>query len=99
MVASKHGGLPDLALFDFAVAQKCVDTVVLVELLASQRHTNGGGNALAQGAGTHVNARRIVHVWVTLKARVKRAESLKLLLGEEAALGQNAVERWGNVAL
>ena len=45
------------------------------------------------------NARSIVHVWVTLKARVERAESLKLLLGEEAALGQNAVERWGNVAL
>ncbi len=34
--------------------------VVLVELLASKRHTNSGRNALAQGAGAHINARRIV---------------------------------------
>ena len=42
VVAGKHSSLPDLALFDFAVAQQCVDAVVLVELLASQCHTNGG---------------------------------------------------------
>ena len=68
MVASKHSSLPDLALFNLAVAQKCVDAVVLVELLTSKRHTNSGRNALAQGTGAHINARSIVHVWVTLKA-------------------------------
>ena len=99
VVARKHGSLPDLALLDLAVAQKCVNAVVLVELLSSKRHTNGGRNALAQGTGAHVNARRIVHIWVTLKARVERAEGFELLLGEEAALGQNAVESWGNVTL
>ena len=99
VVAGKHGSLPDLALFNLAVTQECVDAVVLVELLASKRHANCGGNALAQGAGAHVNAGGVVHVWVTLKSRVERAESLELLLGEEAALSQNAVERWGNVTL
>ena len=99
VVTSKHGSLPDLTFFNLAVAQECVDAVVLVELLAGQRHANSGGNALAQGTGAHINARRVVHVWMTLKARVERAESLKLLLGEETALSQNAVERWGNVTL
>ena len=99
MVTCKHGSLPDLALFNFAVAQECVDAVVLVELLASKRHTNSGRNALTQGAGAHINARSIVHVWVTLKARVERTESLELLLGEETALSQNAVECRSNVTL
>ena len=99
VVASEHGSLPDLALFNLAVAQECIDAVVLVELLAGQRHANSGGNALAKGAGAHVNARSIVHVWVTLKARVERAESLELLLGEETALSQNAVKCRSNVTL
>ena len=68
MIASKHGSLPDLALFNLAVTQECVDAVVLVELLTRKRHTNSSRNALTQGTGAHVNARRVVHVWVTLKA-------------------------------
>ena len=42
MIAGEHGSLPDLALFNLAITQECVDAVVLVELLAGQRHTNGG---------------------------------------------------------
>ena len=99
VVTRKHGGLPDLTLFNLAVTQECVDAVVLVELLTRKRHTNSGRNTLAQGAGAHVNARSIVHVWVTLKARVERAESLKLLLGEETTLSQNAVKCRSNVTL
>ena len=99
MVTSKHGSLPDLTFFDFAVAQKRVDAVVLVELLARKRHANSGGNALAQRTGAHVNAGGIVHVWVTLKTRVERAEGFELLLGEETALSQNAVKCRSNVTL
>ncbi len=48
ILGSGHGGLPDLALGDLAVAQQGIDAVVLLCQLACQRHADGSGDALAQ---------------------------------------------------
>ena len=99
ILGSCHEGLPDLALFDLAVAQDGVDTVVLLVHLAGQSHANSSGDALTQRAGGHVNALDVVHLSVAGHVAVNAAEELQILLGEEAALCQDGIQSGGAVTL
>ena len=99
ILGSGHGGLPDLTLGDLAVAQQGIDTVVLLRQLACQRHADGSGDALAQGAGGHVDALDVTHVGVAGVMALDGAEELQILLREEAAQGQHRVQSRRAVAL
>jgi len=94
-----HHGLPDLALGQLAVAKNGVDAVVLVGLLAGQRHAGRHGNALAQGAGGHVDAGIIVHLDVAGHVALDAAEHFEVFHGEEAAQRQHGVDGGRAVAL
>ena len=99
VVVGKETGLPDLALGDLAVSQQAVDVHVLAQVLGALGHAHGGGDALAQGAGGHVDAGDGVHVGVTLEVAVNVAQGGQVLYGEEATEGQRRVEAGGRVAL
>ena len=99
MVAGEHGRLPDLPLLDLAIAEKGVDAPRPAERLGGEGHAHGGGHALAEAAGGHVDARGVVHVGVPLKTGPDVAQGRELLLGEEAPLGENRVEAGRAVAL
>ena len=94
-----HKGLPALALVQLAVAHDGVDAVVLVVELAAQGHANGGGDALAQGAGGHVHAPDVVHLYVAGHVAVDAAEHVQVVHGEEAPQRQNGIEGGAAVAL
>ena len=68
-------------------------------MLGGKRHSNRSGNALAERAGGHVNARGVVHIGVALQTAANMTERLELLLAEEPALGKHGVEGGGAVAL
>lgn len=99
VVVGKHSGLPHLALFNFAIAQNGIDTVVLVPQLTGQRHTAGGTDALTQRTGGKINAGGLIHIGVALQTGTDRAEGGQLLLGEEALFRQHSVQRRAGVTL
>ena len=99
LVAREHGGLPDLALLDLAVTKQAVGAIGIAPVLGGERHAHGSRDALAQGAGGHVDARGIVHVGVALKVAADMAQGLEVLLGEEATLGEGRIQRGSAVAL
>ena len=90
---------PHFPLLDLAIAEKGVDAPRPAERLGGEGHAHGGGHALAEAAGGHVDARGVVHVGVPLKTGPDVAQGRKLLLGEEAPLGENRVEAGRAVAL
>ncbi len=71
-------------LFNLAVAQECVDAVVLVELLASKRHTNSGRSALWGTSIAHIQRQEYRSCLGDPEGAVERAEGFELLLGEGA---------------
>ena len=99
LVAGKHGGLPDLALLALAVAQQGVGAIVVAPVLGGNGHTHGGGDALAERTGGHVDARGVVHVGMALQVAADVAQRLQVLLGEEPALGEHGVQTRRAVAL
>ena len=99
LVAGKHGGLPDLALLALAIAQQGVRAVSITPVLGGNRHAHGGGDALAQRAGGHIDARGVVHVGMTLQVAADMTQRLEVLLGEEPALGEHGVQTRSTVAL
>ena len=92
LVAGKHGGLPDLALLALAVAQQGVGAIVIAPVLGGNGHAHGGGDALAERTGGHVDARGVVHVGMALQVAADMAQRLEILLGEESALGEHGVQ-------
>ena len=68
-------------------------------MLGGNGHAHGGGDALAERTGGHVNARGVVHVGVTLQGAADVAQRLEILLGEESALGEHGVQTRRAVAL
>ena len=48
LVAGEHGSLPDLALLALAIAQQGVRAISIAPVLGGNRHTHGGGDALAK---------------------------------------------------
>ena len=92
LVAGKHGGLPDLAFLALTIAQQGVRAVSIAPVLSGNGHAHGGGNALAERASGHVDARGVVHVRVTLQVAANMAQRLEVLLGEEPALGEHGVQ-------
>ena len=98
-MGGEHGGLPDLALGQLAVAQQGVDVEVLPQVLGALGHPGGGGEALAQRAGGHVHAGDGVHVGVPLEEGVDVPQPGQLLHREVAPQRQGGVEPGGGVAL
>jgi hypothetical protein len=68
-------------------------------VLGGNGHAHGGGDALAERTGGHVNARSVVHVGMTLQVAADVAQRLKILLGEEPTLGEHSVQTRCTVAL
>ena len=89
---------PNLALFDFPVAQQSVNPVVFFVQFSRQRHAYSSGNPLPQRAGTHVHTWGAFHVRMALQHCSDMAELLKLALSKIAALRQSRIEPWGTVA-
>ena len=68
-------------------------------MLGGNGHAHGGGDALAERAGGHVDARGVVHVGMALQVAADVAQRLKILLGEEPTLGEHGVQTRRTVAL
>ena len=99
VVPGSHGCLPDLTLLQLTVAQHGVDVVVPAVHLAGLGHADRDRDAVAQGAGVHLNAGYLV-VRVADEARAVGAVGVhELGLVEVAAVGEDAVERLHRVAL
>ena len=98
-MGSEHGGLPDLAFLDLAVAHQGIDTEGLFKVLRALRHAAGHREALAQGTGGHIHAGDQVHVRMALKIGINVTEGGKILHREEAPVRQNGVETRRVVAL
>ena len=99
VVVGKHKGLPALALLDLAVTQQGVDVDVAALILGGQRHAAGGGNALTQAAGAHIDAGHGVHIGVALQIAVGVAQGGQVGNREEAALRKGGIQAGGAVAL
>ena len=74
VVGGEHGGLPDLALFAFAVAQHGENGVVLAVQAQARGHAGGDGQALAQASGADLNAGAQVAVRMALEAGTQLPE-------------------------
>ena len=68
-------------------------------MLGGNRHAHGGGDALAERAGGHIDARGVVHVGMTLQVAADMAQRLEILLGEEPTLGEHGVQARSAMAL
>ena len=99
VVVGGHGGLPDHALLDLAVAQHDIGHVVLVVELARQGHTHAHGQAVAQGAGGHVDAGHLVHVRVALENGVILTQGVEDGRVKVAPAGQRRVQHRAGVPL
>ena len=95
----RHGGLPDLALVQLAVAQQGVDPVVGLVHLPGQGHAHRRRDTLAQRAGGHVHPGDKAHLRMAGEVAVELAEVLQVLYGEKAPESQGRVEGWRAVAL
>ena len=62
----KHSSFPNLTLFNLAIAEQRVNTVIFVINLAGKRHACRSGNALTERAGAHIDAGGALHIRVTL---------------------------------
>ena len=91
MVCRKHSGLPNLALFNFTVAQHSINTVSLSVHFSRFCDSTGGGNSLPQGSRAHVDARRSLHIRVALQHCADVTQLLELVRAEIAALRQGCV--------
>jgi len=85
-VGGRHGRLPDLALVALAVAQQDVGIAVPLVQAARQRHPDGEGQPLPQGAGGHLDAGDGVAVGVALQRGVYLAQGAELGIRQIAAL-------------
>ena len=88
----KHSSFPNLTLFNLAIAEQRVNTVIFVINLAGKRHACRSGNALTERAGAHIDARGTLHIRVTLQHSADVAEFFQLIHREIAALCQCSVK-------
>ena len=97
-MGGKHQRFPNLTLFDLPVAQNGVDAIILLVELAGERHAAGGGDALAERAGGHIDAGDSLHIGMTLEHRMGLTQTLELFLIEKAAQSQNRIQRRSRMA-
>ena len=98
-MGGEHGRLPYLALLAFAVAQQGEHAGVVAVEAQAAGHAGGDGEALAEGAGGHLDARAQLGVGVALQPAAQLAQGHELLAREEPGVSQHGVEGRGRVAL
>ena len=99
VVAGEHRSLPHLAFLDLAIAQQAERTIRIAPVLGGERHAHRGGDALTQRASGHVDAGSVVHVGMALQVATNMAQGLKIIFGEEPALGEHGIQGRGAVTL
>ena len=99
MVTGEHRRFPYLTFLDLAVTQQAVRAIRIAPVLCGKRHAGCRGDALAQRARGHIDARSVVHIGMALKAAADMAKRRKLVLGEEPAFSENGVETGGAMTL
>nr|APO35108.1 FtsX-like permease family [uncultured bacterium] len=72
---------------------------VSVVLVAETALVGAGGDALTQRASGHVDAGSVVHVGMALQVATNMAQGLKIIFGEEPALGEHGIQGRGAVTL
>ncbi len=87
MVRRRHGGLPDLALLQFAVAEKAEDTGRAVAERKAERKAERDRESLAERAGRDFDAGRLLGIRVTLEHRAQLAQCRKVVSVEVPCLG------------
>ena len=93
VVACRHGGFPDHAFLEFAVAQQRVDPARIRVRLAGQRHADRRGYALTERAGGHLHAGEKFLAGVALQAAAQSAQGHEVFFREESAFRQAGVQR------
>ena len=99
VVGGAHGRFPDLAFLDFAVTHEDVNPAVAAVQAGRQGQAVGDGQALAQGAGGDLHARRAGGVGMALQDAAELAQGGELLPGEITQAGEHGIEGRGAVAL
>lgn len=98
--AGEHGGFPDLAFLELAVAVHGEDEVFVARHFLAEGGADADAEALTQRAAGHADARQVVRRGgVALQAGAEEAEGAELADGEVAAAGHGAVDDGGDVAL
>ena len=103
----------NITLFQIMIRKIYIDIYILVratkrinhytqtfpQLLGTQGHAAGTGNALAQGAGGHIHAGNGGHVGMALQIAVNMPQGGQILHREEAPVGEGGIQAGGGVAL
>ena len=95
----EHGSLPYLPFLAFAVAEQGEHGLRLAVQLETGRGARRDGQALAERARGHLDARHEVRVGMALQARAQLAQREQLLAGEVARLGEHGVQSRSRMAL
>ena len=99
MEDGEHAGLPDLSFLGFAVTAEAEDEVVLLVQLLADGQAAGGGQALAQGAGSLEHAREsLPDGRMALQAGAELAEAGELAHREITGAGQHGIVDGRHVA-
>ena len=86
----EHGSLPYLPFLAFAVAEQGEHALRLAVQLETGRGARRDGQALAERARGHLDARHEVRVGMALQSRAQLAQREQLLAGEVARLASTA---------
>ena len=92
VLAGAHRRLPDRPLVALAVAEDHEHARVRLGKPQVEGHPEADGQAVAERAGTGLNARHLVGVRVAAEDAVGGAEAVQLPVGEEALVREDRVE-------
>ena len=90
--ARKHGGLPNLALVTFAVADDGINRIRQMVHLNRERHSDRGGKALPQRTGGHIDADGAPHIAVAGEHGAGAVQGIEKLYREIALQRQRGIQ-------
>ena len=96
---AEHGGFPDLAFLDFAVAQHHIDAGRAAVHPQREAHAQREGEAVAERTGGGLEHGEEAHVRVALVDGAELAQGVQLVFGAVARFGQRGVEHRRGMAL
>ena len=91
VIPGKHKGFPDLSFLNLAVPEQRIDAMRFMLEFCGKRHADGCGNTLSERARTHVHARNVFSVGMSLQTGAERSECAQFLCRKKPAHGQRAI--------